>query len=303
MTSCLLVAALASADPWPTFGYDGRRTGQSSVSAATDYGSSDTLQSYAVSEGSVINIPATVDSDGNIYFGTWGVLRSFDSDDRTEWSKFDGQILSLTADMELRWVYQPPDVPYCYDYDGREDRSFCPDGGAVSWYNGTVEGTGALSEDESVIYVGRGDGRLYALDTVTGEEVWQFETFNPLDPDDPDGGGEVVGGPLVGDDGAIYIATVGVGDYESNAVYAVETDGTLRWRYPEDEHTADNTFWTAPAVSPDGQTLYVAGGLGREGQRPRSGTSLAPCSPSTSASKRAMATSDCSGATPRWSRK
>lgn len=39
------------------------------------------------------------------------------------------------------------------------------------------------------LYVGRGDGKLYAIDENTGEIRWRYVTFNPDDPGDPDGGG------------------------------------------------------------------------------------------------------------------
>ena len=132
----------------------------------------------------------------------------------------------------------------------------------VSFYNGTVEGTPALSADESVFYVGRGDGRLYAVDTESGDLLWRFETFNPELPGDPDGGGEVVAAPLVMPDGSIVFATAAAGPYETSAIYCVSDGGELVWRYPEDRANLPASFLAAPALSPDERRVYVAGAWG-----------------------------------------
>ena len=95
--------------------------------------------------------------------------------------------------------------------------------------------------------------------------MWSFTTFNPEDPKDPDGGGEIIGGPVVGPGGLVYFGTVGMPfpatrdepAYETNAVYAVDSAGKLRWRYPAKKATLDNWIYTPPALSPDGKTMYV----------------------------------------------
>lgn len=120
----------------------------------------------------------------------------------------------------------------------------------------------ALDASGSRLYVGRGDGKLFALDVRTGSVAWRFTTFNPQDPLDPEGGGEIIGGPLVGPDGTIYFVTVAVGAYETSAVYAVSPEGRLLWRYPEHAKTLPVTLWAAPALSPDGGTMYVAAAWG-----------------------------------------
>ena len=62
---------------------------------------------------------------------------------------------------------------------------------AVRWFilpDGTNYGTGVESPENS-------------------EGQWRFD---PLAPDHPDGGGEIVGGPVMDPDGTIYFATFGV---------------------------------------------------------------------------------------------
>jgi outer membrane protein assembly factor BamB len=262
----LLAAVSLAAAPldasWPTESHDGRRTGQS---AATGPRRVDRVTTFRAPGERSVNVPATVAPDGTVYFGTWGMVRSYGLTDRTQWHKSDGKLFALRPDLAPRWA-EPAAfdlVPYCYSYPSRPPTpAQCPGGGTVNFYNGTVEGTAALAADPSVLYVGRGDGKLYALDTATGAVRWTFRTYDPEDEADPEGGGEIVAGPLVGPDGAIYVVTVGAGDYETNAVYAVNPDGTRRWRYPQATSSAPNTFWASPALSPDGSRLYVAGAWG-----------------------------------------
>ena len=223
------------------------------------------MHTYTAGEGVSINIAAAVDADGNAYFGTWGIVRSYGSDDRTEWEKMDGKVYAVHDDASSAWSepFHPDPVPYGYHYEDRADPAHCPEGGAVSWYNGTVEGTAALSSDGTTLYMGRGDGRVYALDASSGQRMWTFSTFNPQDPDDSDGGGEVIGGLLLTSSGTLYFATVRAGPHETNAVYAVDAaSGALRWRYPSSDFGLLQVFWAAPVLSPDGQTVYVAGGWG-----------------------------------------
>jgi outer membrane protein assembly factor BamB len=255
--------AVARAEAWPTKGHDARRTGQSAVIGPA---SASKVETFTAEEGVSINITSTVGEDGVAYFGTWGITRSYSSDDRTQWEKMDGKVYAVRGeDVSSPWAgpFHPDPVPYCYDYGDRADPSYCPDGGAVSWYNGTVEGTGVLSPDGETLYVGRGDGRVYALDTATGDRRWTFKTYNPVDPDDPDGGGEVIGGPLLTPDGTLYFATAAAGPWETNAIYAVDAaTGTQRWRHPAAEPSLPQLFWAAPVLSPDGRTVYVAGSWG-----------------------------------------
>lgn len=208
-------------------------------------------------------MPVTVAADGTIYSGTWGMVRTLGQTDRRLWDKSDGKVFAHDRQLSPRWTSHLDRVPYCYSYGARaQTPEHCPEGGTVSWYNGTVEGVVTIDAARSRIYVGRGDGKLFAIDQHTGAIVWRFTTFNPLDPADPDGGGEVIAGPLVGDDGTIYIGTVAAGPYETNAVYAIHPSGALKWRYPPNAKSIDHVVFAAPALSPDGKTLYLAGAWG-----------------------------------------
>jgi outer membrane protein assembly factor BamB len=255
-----LSGAAAQAAGWPTKCHDARRTCQSE---ATGPSSPRRVARFTATQGQAINMPATVGADGRVYFGTWGVVRSFGSSQPTAWDKFDGKVYAVRPNATAAWSqpFRGRHVPYCAAFPGRSP-SGCPPGTFPNWANGTVEGTAAFNANQNVLYVGRGDGRLYAIQAANGAEQWSFATFNPEAPGDPDGGGEIVGGPVVGPDGTVYFATVAAGPYESNAVYAVTNRGRLKWRYPHDRKGADTIFLAAPALSPDGKTLYVGGGWG-----------------------------------------
>jgi len=253
----------ARAAGWPTKCHDARRTCQSEATGAR---SSSRVARFTAPQGQAVNMPATVGSDGRVFFGTWGVVRSHGASQQTAWDKFDGKVYAVrpnAPNATPAWSQPFPGrrVPYCATF-GNRSSSGCPPGSFLNWSNGTVEGTAAFNARQTTLYVGRGDGRLYALRAADGAEQWAFSTFNPEAPGDPDGGGEIVGGPVVGPDGTIYFATLNAGPYESNAVYAVTPRGRLKWRYPQASKGRETIFLAAPALSPDGRTLYVGGGWG-----------------------------------------
>ncbi len=258
MLLAFAIAGPALASGWPTGGHDTRRTGQSDVSGPQDIA---WVHDRVVSEVTVFNAPPAVTDDGQMVWGTWGVVQSTEasSDPRT-WDKLDGTVLSLDSHLDTTWDASPAlDVnPFCYDYDGRTDLTWCPDGGQVSYHNGIVDGTPTLTGDGAA-WVARGDGRLYEVDLADGTAERVLTTWNPEDLDDPDGGGGLLASPLALPDGGVLVASVAAGPYETNAVYAVGRGGGVRWRLPTDSAGFDTPFWAAAALSPDGGTAYVAG--------------------------------------------
>ncbi len=252
-------AMLFIASGWPTQSHDTRRTGQSDVRGPRD---AERVDSFLLTGEQSVNMPITVADDGTVYAGTWGMVHTGGSTIRTQWDKFDGKLFAFDRRLTPRWTAELDLVPYCYSYGERPDTPpYCPTE-TFNGYNGTVEGTTTIDAARRRLYVGRGDGKLYAIDAASGSILWRFTTFNPVDLSDPEGGGEVVAGPLLGTDGTIYFTTVRAGEYETNAVYAVAPNGSLRWRYPSNTASLSHVIWAAPALSPDGETLYVAGGWG-----------------------------------------
>lgn len=105
---------------------------------------------------------------------------------------------------------------------------------------------------EGVAYVGSSDaGMVYAIDAVTGREIWSFDTA-----------GSPWGAPAVTGD-RVFIGSVGVRGYflpHEPGFYAIDREtGRPAWWYPvehpEDQPTAG--FVSSPAT--DGERVYVGG--------------------------------------------
>jgi outer membrane protein assembly factor BamB len=258
---------------WPTKAHDSRRTAQASVTGPAEplY-----VARRSVPLGQYINMAATVGSTGNAYFGTWGVVQDFGTQDRSQWDKLDGQLFAWRAQSGsapgFSQLFGPGVldlVPFCHDYlPGVTPQPSCPQppGSELSWWNGTVEGTAALSPDEQTVYVGRGDGKVYALDARSGDRIWTFHTCNDaadcnLPATNPEAGGEVIAGLLLRGADELYVATYRVPEAaypETSAVYRLDAhSGTLLWRYPASGSVA-GSFLAAPALSLDGSTIYAA---------------------------------------------
>ena len=254
---------------WPMKGHDARRTGRANVKGPRR---GTNVWRYVANDGITVNMEAAVSRDG-VFFGTWGVIRR-NGTDRAEWNKFDGRIYGVDRQRgrELWSPIMPAIVPYAYEYEGREPTpQDGPAGKGRHWnyFNGTVEGTPAIDPRDGTLYVGRGDGRLFAINPKTGRLKWTFETHDPARPDDPEGGGEVIGGPLLTPDRKIVIATWAAPHRpdppqrvrnETNAVYCIDTDGAMLWRYPR-TGTLESVFAAPCALSPDGTRVYAVTGL------------------------------------------
>ena len=258
------IPELRAQDLWLMKGHDNRRTGQSE-----SYGPITITESEnwtAEEPGAfVLNIGASVDNNG-VYYGSWGLLRKDTTQSPLFWDKSDGQVFGRDLMFGNPLWGGPVDLdlnPRCYDYPGRtrtgDDVFWCGlfNTFNVSFYNGTVEGQAAIDTSRQTMYFGRGDGRLFAINSWTGEIIWRYQTYNPLVPDDPDGGGEIVTSPLVDTAGNIHFGTWGEGPYETEAIYSVDPEGELNWRYPADSSLSHRLF-ASPAQSPDGSTLYYS---------------------------------------------
>lgn len=254
---------------WPMRSHDERRTGRATVNGPRQ---GTHVWSYTATDANAINMEPAVSNQG-VYFGTWGLSRIHGLA-QSDWDKFDGRIIGLdrATGKELWSPLHPGRTPFAYRYDGRKPTEQDKPAGAgmhLNWYNGTVEGTPAIDPKTGHLYVGRGDGVLYAVDPRRGTVLWQFRTLDPARPNDPEGGGEIVGGPLVTREGLIVCATFAAPHrpdppkqvrHETNAVYCVDRNGKQKWRYPA-RGTLESAFGAPVALSPDAKRVYAITGL------------------------------------------
>lgn len=163
---------------------------------------------------------------------------------------YDGKIraIGLGSDNASSWVYPP-------------ERNLSPI-------------VGGLVLSQGKLYFGDADGKVYALDTVTQQIVWEFPTGDKIwstptiDGDtlyigsfdkslyaiDLKSGtkkwsykteGVIITPPLVANN-AVYF-----GSFDRH-VYSLGLDGTLAWR---SDATVDNWFWARPVIS--GRAVYA----------------------------------------------
>ncbi len=153
----------------------------------------------------------------------------------------------FAAEGELLWEYATSGVVFgspAVDSAGvsyvgsRSSNLFAIDSeGNLKWSfeaEDWVDSSPALSHDESVVYFGSWDNRLYAVDTQNGTMQWSYETQSL-----------VVASPAVGHDGTIYVGS------SDGIFYAVNPDGSLKWSYLIAEELD-----SSPAIAPDG-SIYV----------------------------------------------
>jgi outer membrane protein assembly factor BamB len=135
----------------------------------------DGTKKWQASVGADINATPAVASDGSIYFGTDnGKLFKYDPDDRQNDLNF------------------PTSNEWTFDTGSSED----------------VNTTPAFSPDGSVVYAVSNSGRLFAVNSATGAEVWHFDLGARS--------GEIHSSPTVNpNDGTIYVGS------DDQKVYAI----------------------------------------------------------------------------------
>ena len=129
----------------------------------------------------------------------------------------DGRLRAIDAQGKLRWSFATSD---------------------------TIFSSPALSAFGAVVF-GADDDFLYELDGRNGKSLWKMRAGSCAQTlgVGPDASRcDVDGGPTIGLDGTIY--------FGGDAVYAVNPNGDLRWRFATGGHVS-----SAPAVTPDGTVV------------------------------------------------
>ena len=199
--------------------------------------------------------------------GTFGVSSQAEDEaqHRSGWSS------PLAVRVVLR---RPPDMPLVLvgPTQGGQDSSYTfatsashPDGITVAirfaWGDGDTSDWSAFvasGETVAMSHAWTAPGAYYvtaqARDTGTGRSIWSLPhsiTIKPLDTlriwrfQLGDSGVSSYSSPAIGPDGTIYVGSL------DSSLYAVNSDGTLKWRY-----STGGGVQSSPTIAPDG-TIYV----------------------------------------------
>jgi|GEM_PF-2260460 len=288
---CLLLSSLAplvlpgptraqpADSPWPMFGQNPQRTGQSPYTGPEAPG----LKWSFATGGEVWSSPV-VGADGTIYVGSNDHnLYAINPDGTQKWSFETGFLIqSAPAIGADGTIYVGSQDFHAINPDGTQKWTFETAGNILSSPAVVADGT---------IYVGSTRGRLYAINP-DGTQKWSFyfpgswigdlymfpniksfaigsdgivyvhapfpnHGFYAIDPD----GNEkwrvsipfFVSTPAIGADGTVYVGSSG----EEGKLYAIDSDGTQEWSF-----TTGGPVTESPAIGPDG-TIYVASGDGK----------------------------------------
>lgn len=181
--------------------------------------------------GSVLSTPA-VASDGTVYVGSQS-----------------GGVYALSSAGALKWKFTPSEgggfaaspaigsdgTVYIgsllgYFYAIRSN-------GTQKWR--TIEG-GAIASSAAVtssaVFFGCRNGKLYALSTATGAQLWAYNSGSYIDSS-----------PSAGIDGGVCFATA------DGTICSLGSGGTLRWQYD-----ANASVYSSPAIGPAGALIVGA---------------------------------------------
>ena len=258
---CLLLTgfflpAVSQANPWPMFGHDSRRTGQSSFD-----GPENPALRWRHQTGGRVESSPIIGSDGAVYIGSrdnfiyainpdstlrWRYQTGYyvdsspaiDNDGTVYVGSGDGYLYAINPNGTLKWRYQTGNNVYSSPAIGSDGTIFFGSNsnyiyavnpnGTLKWSyqtGGDIRSSPAIDTDGTV-YIGSADGYLYAINP-DGTLKWRYQ-----------GGG---GNPVIGADGTVYVGSV-------DGSSAINPDGTLKWSY--------QTGGGALAIGTDG-TIYV----------------------------------------------
>lgn len=210
----------------PKFRVDLADTGRSGVKGPDSF-----KVIWRFKSGGKIARSPVVDESGNIYFGA-----------------SDSMFYSLSSDGNLRWKVKLDewvDSAAALASDGSVYVG-CDDGnlaaiskeGKILWkYYLHAEISSSPAIANGLVYAGSEDGILYGLDSAGKEQV-KFKAKNRI----------LVSSPLVTGGGEVIIGA------EDHNVYAINPDGSLKWKYLTDTEEA----FTSPPMADSNGNIYLA---------------------------------------------
>lgn len=196
--------------------------------------------------GSVNSSPTINPKNDRILFGLWTASRSHlyavEPWGEQAWM-FETELLAGASIHSSPAIGPPPD--YDIYFTAADDFLYCiEDNGAYATRKWRIRvpqpaflpvSSPVISADGSAIYVGGGDGNLYAIRPgVNPSYIGIFPV-----------GGQIRSTPAIGEDGTIYVGS------DDDSLYAISPQGALRWRF----ETGHNVV-SSPALGEDG-TIYV----------------------------------------------
>ena len=196
-----------------------------------------------------IHSSGAIGSDGTIYVGEWS-------------ASVNDSFYAINPDGTLKWKFNPygsfesspvignDGTVYVY---GGDLHAISPDGTLIWSFNdvyGRCDSAPAIGSD-GTIYIGTWGNYLYAINP-DGTLKWKFLT-----------NGDIHSSAAIGSDGTIYVGSSAenlydnVGSSDDCYLYAINPDGTLKWKYKTS--AADSLFkesLSSPVIGSDG-TIYV----------------------------------------------
>ncbi len=161
------------------------------------------------------NSSPAIGADGTIYFGS-----------EAAGGRFQGFVYAVNSDGTLKWRYEVPG-----ERQVRASPAIGSDGTIYVTTKAYIDATGAQPA-------------LCLAFNADGTVKWSYE-IPPTNETIP---ADSYTSPAIGADGAIYFAA------ENGYIFALESDGTLRWK----ENFGSTINWSSPMILDDG-TLYIGG--------------------------------------------
>lgn len=225
MVSCLFisfVSAQLSDSPWPTIHRDLRHTGLSPYNS----GHVDGTLKWTFETGAGIESSPTIAKDGTIYIGS-----------------HDNKLYALNPDGTLKWKFNAGEPIHIPEWDVWKGIPSAP----------TIDKDGTIYFVSPPIY-------LFALNP-DGTEKWRYLVYTSS---------HIGASPMIAPDGTIYIGSESYPHLQPGGplataqdtpaqefgarVYALNPDGTLKWRYDSNGACLANPM----AVADEG-TVYASG--------------------------------------------